>query len=72
MFLQRRHTDGQQAHEKMLNIANREMRIKTAMRYHLTPIRMAFIKNLNNTRWKKKLSYTVSGNVNWCNHYGEQ
>ena len=72
MFLQRRHTDGQQAHEKMLNITNREIQIKTAMRYHLTPIRMAIIKNLNNTRWKKKLSYTVSGNVNWCNHYGEQ
>ena len=32
-FIQRRHTDGQEAHEKMLNITNsREMQIKTAKR----------------------------------------
>ena len=32
-FLQRIHTDGQQAHEKMLNIIIREMQIKATMRY---------------------------------------
>ena len=34
-FFQRRHTDGQQVHEKMLNFANhqREMQIKTANAY---------------------------------------
>ena len=35
IFFQRRHTDGQQAHEKILNITNhQEMLIKT-IRYHL-------------------------------------
>ena len=38
-------TNGQQIHEKMLNILNiREMQIKTPMRYLLTCARMAIIK----------------------------
>ena len=40
---QRRHTDGQEAHEKLLNITNREMQIIATMRYHLTPVRMVII-----------------------------
>ena len=51
-FLQRRHTDGQKAHEKMLSITIREMQIKTTMRYHFTPIRMAIIKkSTGNNFW---------------------
>ena len=50
MFFQRRHTDGQQAHEKMLSATIREMQIKTIMRYHLIPVRIAVIKK---TRGKK-------------------
>ena len=50
-FLQRRHTDGQTAHEKMLSITIREMQIKTTMRYHFTPIRMAIIKKSTNNKW---------------------
>ena len=55
----------------------REMQIKTKMRYHVTPIRMAMIKNSTNNKCgegveKKELSYTVGGNVNWYSHYGEQ
>ena len=41
-FLQRRHTDGQQAHENMLIITNYQRNAnKTTVRYHLTPVRMA-------------------------------
>ena len=46
--LQRRHIDGQQAHQKMLNIANREMHTKTTMMLSCHTVRMAIIKNSTN------------------------
>ena len=47
IFLQRRHTDGQEAHENMLNITNYQRNAnKTTMRYHLTPVRMAVVKKI--------------------------
>ena len=49
-FLQEKYTYGQKAHEKMPNII-KEMQIKAIMRYHLIPVRMAFIKKSTNSKY---------------------
>ena len=52
-FFQRRHADGQQPREKMLNVANSQGNAyKSTMSYHLVLVRMAVIKkNPDNKCW---------------------
>ena len=54
-----------------------ERQIKTTVRYHLTPVRMAIIKrqkttSIGNNMEKRESLCTVGKNVNWYNHYGKQ
>ena len=52
-LLQGGQTDGPQTYEKMLNITTHERQIKTTMRCHFTPVRMAVInKATNNKCWR--------------------
>ena len=59
----------------MYNITNHQMQTKTTMRYHLTPVRMAFIKGITNNKcwwgcgkkgillyclWESKLTWPFS------------
>ena len=46
----------------------KEMQIKTTMRYHLTPIRIAIKKNVQEDVVKSKHLYAVGKSINWCSH----
>lgn len=51
------------------------MQIKTTMRYHFTPARMATTKktrSVDKDVEKKEPSWTFAGVGNWYSHYGKQ
>jgi len=51
-FLQRKHKDGQQAHEKCsISLMIREMQMKTTMRYHFILVRMAITTKPTNNKY---------------------
>ena len=78
-FLQSRHTDGQQAHEKMLYATNHqgnanqnhnEISPQTCQNGHYPKDNK--LTSVRKDAEKREPSYTVGRNVNWYSHCGKQ
>lgn len=76
-FSQRRHTNGQQAHETVLSITIQQESTNQNhnKKIHLRHVRMAIIKKQKITNVgedeKMKPVYTVGRNANWHSCYGK-
>ena len=76
--MQRRHTNGQQMYEQMLNISNYQKNAKKKMEWgtwyqsEWPSSKNKQIINAGEGVGKREPSYAVGGNVNWYSHYGEQ
>jgi hypothetical protein len=60
-----------------ISLIIREMKIKTTLRFHLTPVRMAKFRNSGDSRcWQgcgeREHSSIVGGIASWYNHSGNQ
>ena len=77
-FCKRANANGQEADEKMLNIANRQSNAnQNHERYQFTLSKWLSSESIQITYVgedveKKEPFYTADGNVNWCRHFGKQ
>ena len=60
-----------------ISLVIREMQIKITLRFHLTTVRMAKVKNSGDSRYgkvveKEEHSSTAGGIASWYNHSGNQ
>ena len=62
---------------KSISVITRKIQIKTTIRYHLTPIRMATFKEIRNNKCfedveKRESLCPIGGIVYWYSHYKQQ
>ena len=75
-FLQRRHADDQEAHEKMLNITNYQRNANQNYNEVSHQSEQPSSKKSTNNKCYRECGerepfYTAGGNVNWYSHYGK-
>ena len=63
--------------KRCLLVIIREVQIKTTIRYHLIHTEQSSLKsqqitNVGEDVETREPSYTVVGNVSWCNHWGKE
>ena len=69
------HKEITDVYEKIFSITNhQEIQIRTTMRCHLKPVRIAIIWKARNNKHccrctEKEILYTTDGSINWCSHY---
>ena len=76
-FLRRRHPNGQQTHEKMLNIT--QYQGNTNQNHNEIPHQSEWLKltsqemtDVGDDAEKGEPTYTVGRNASWCSHSGKQ